>query len=165
MAEAFGLAASILGVAELGISVTQSLYRFTVSYRGADQQVEEIEGRVSVTATILQELHSTVKGNEQYFKRNPTGALEAPVSSCRRDYQRLKDAVDKVKTQPKDGAASTLDKKMAKMSAREKLKWALGGDESMDKLLNSLKSSKEDLGVLIDLLNYRLLIRAESRKG
>jgi hypothetical protein len=94
MAEAFGLAASILGVAELGISVTQSLYRFTVSYRGADRQVEEIEGRVSVTATILQELHSTVKGNEQYFKRNPTGALEAPVSSCTRDYQRLKDAVE-----------------------------------------------------------------------
>jgi hypothetical protein len=73
--------------------------------------------------------------------------------------------LNKVKTQPKDGVASTLDKKMAKMSAREKLKWALGGDESMDKLLNSLKSSKEDLGVLIDLLNYCLLIRAESRKG
>ena len=86
MAEAFGLAGSILDVGELGISVTQSLYRFTVSYRGADRQVEEIEGRVSVTATILQELHSIVKGNELYFKRNPTGALETPVSSCRRDY-------------------------------------------------------------------------------
>jgi hypothetical protein len=165
MAEAFGLAASILGVAELGLSVTQSLYRFTVSYRDADWRVEEIEGRVSVTATILKELHSTVKSNEQYFKRNPTGALEAPVSSCRRDYKRLKDAVDEAKGQPKDGAASTLGKKMAKMSAREKLKWALGGDESMDQLLTSLKSSKEDLGILIDLLNYRLLIKAESRKG
>src|SRR5271156_3350814 len=91
MAEAFGLAASILGVAELGVSVTQSLYRFTVSYRGADRQVEEIEGRVSVTATILRELHVTVKSNAQYFKRNPTGALEAPVSSCKRDYQRFID--------------------------------------------------------------------------
>jgi hypothetical protein len=165
MAEAFGLAASILGVAELGLSVTQSLYRFTVSYRDADWRVEEIEGRVSVTATILKELHSTVKSNEQYFKRNPTGALEAPVSSCRRDYKRLKDAVDEAKGQPKGGAASTLGKKMAKMSAWEKLKWALGGDESMDQLLTSLKSSKEDLGILIDLLNYRLLIKAESRKG
>ena len=97
MVEAFGLAASILGVAELGLSVTQSLYRFTVSYRDADWRVEEIEGRVSVTATILKELHSTVKSNEQYFKRNPTGALEAPVSSCRRDYKRLKDAVDEAK--------------------------------------------------------------------
>jgi hypothetical protein len=62
------------------------------------------------------------ESNEQYFKRNPTSALEAPVSSCRWDYKRSKNAVDEAKGQPKDGATSTLGKKMAKISAREKLK-------------------------------------------
>lgn len=163
MAEAFGLAASILGVAELGLKLTKFFIKFNVSYRGADGTIEGIEGRVSITANILNELHNIVASNTQYFKRNPTGALEAPVLSCRRDYEKLKDAIDEVKGQPKNGAASTLDKKQAKMTAREKLKWAIGGEESMNQLLISLRSSKDDLGVLIEVLNYGLLTKAASQ--
>src|SRR6266498_978926 len=126
MAEAFSLASSILGVAELGLSLTKSLYRFTGAYRGADTKAEEIEGRVSITASILTELGDIVENNQQYFKRNPTGALEAPVSSCKRDYTKLKDAIHEAKREPKDGVASSMGKFKAKMTAWEKLKWALG---------------------------------------
>jgi hypothetical protein len=98
MAEAIGLAASIIGIASAGISVVTALTKFSISYKESDNKIQELAARVPLTATILQAIGDTVKENEAGFKKEAFMVTWKEVlDACDATYSKLDAAILKAK--------------------------------------------------------------------
>ncbi|MCJ1463974.1 hypothetical protein MMC07_002584 [Pseudocyphellaria aurata] len=164
MAEAVGLAASILGIAGAGISITTTLYRFTKSYQSTDHKVESIVTTVSVTSSILTELGNATKEHpEDLQKLNRWALFSDTIAACKRDFEIIEAAIGnarKADTVIHDQQKMRKDAK-GKATPWQKLKWAIGGEKDIDDLLNSLERSKSNLQLLLDTSNYDILRKLE----
>lgn len=152
MAEAFALAATIIGVAGTGISVAQTLVTFASSYGGAETKIGEIVDGLFVTSSTLQRLGRIVEDHKEY-ERDGKGDLARAISSCENTSQRVSLALGLAKLEPSEG-----EQKTQWMTKRwQKFKWAIGGEEGIDDLLAALTRSKSNLELLINVLNYGIL--------
>lgn len=164
MAEAVGLAASILGIAGVGVSITTTLYRFTQSYKLADRKVESIVTTVSVTSSILTELGNATKEHPgDLQKLNRWALFSDTIAACKRDFELIATAIGDAR---KRGATIQDQPKMrkdgkGKATPWQKLKWAIGEEKDVDDLLNSLERSKSNLQLLLDASNYDILRKLE----
>lgn len=141
---AIGFAGSILGIASTGISVATTLIRFSVSYRGASEEIEDLSSRVSLTATILTTVGNTIENNKDYFKEDNFREKFGRVTDrCEKDYGTLMVALSKAKSNVEVvGLGPQRERDVRKMTAWRKLIWALGGEERMTDLRSSLEESK-----------------------
>ena len=161
MAEAIGLAASILSIAGAGISVTSTLYSFAKSYSSVDAKVEGIAGSVSITAAILMNLGDIVKQNPQDFKKDESEKrFKDATAACKKDFDCLKEALGRVKKEWKNETGGRMEK-MTTITPWDKLKWAIGGEKIIHDLMESLRESKSNLQLLLTSLNYGLLIKSK----
>jgi hypothetical protein len=137
-----GFGASVLGIASAGISVATTLTRFSISYNGSAEKIEDLSSRVSLTATILTTIGNTIENHKDYFKEDNFREKFGRVTDrCKKDYGILGQALNKAKGEL-DGLGSERERKVRKMTPWRKLIWALGGEERMKDLQSSLKESK-----------------------
>lgn len=164
MAEAAGLAASILAIAGAGISITTTLYRFTKSYQSTDRKVEGIVTTVSVTSSILTELGNAIKEHpDDLQKLNRWALFSDTIAGCKKDFEIIGIAIGEAR---KGGATMQDQQKVrkdakARATPRQKLKWAIGGETEIENLLSSLERSKSNLQLLLDASNYDTLRKLE----
>ena len=164
MAEAVGLAASILTIAGAGISITTTLYRFTNSYHSTDQKIKDIVTTVSVTASILTELGNAIKEHpDDLQKLNRWALFSDTIAGCKKDFEIIEVAIGAAR---KDGATVHDQQKAPKddktrANPWQKLKWAIGGEKVVEDLLSSLERSKSNLQLLLEASNYDTLRKLE----
>lgn len=141
---AIGFGASVLGIAGAGISVATTLIRFSVSYKGSTQKIEDLSSRVSLTATILTTVGNTIESHKDYFKEdNFRDKFGRVTDRCKKDYEALGKALHKAKSEANEVGSETWVTR--KMTPWRKLLWALGGEEQMKDLQSSLEESKSQV--------------------
>lgn len=154
MAEALGLASTIMAIAGVGVSVTTTLYTFSTSYTGADRKVEGIATTVSVTAAILTDLGNAAEEHPTELQKiNRWSLFPQTTAACRKDFDILATALVKARKGQRDNAK--------KMTPWERLKWAIGGENSINDLLDSLERSKSNLQLLLNASNFDILKKLE----
>ena len=137
MAEAIGLAASIVGIASAGVSVVSTLTKFGISFRGSNDKIDSLAGRVSLTASILSVIATTVEQNASGFKKEEFWRTWRKVlSSCEESYGKLEKALLKARKSGTSRGKGGTDG----VSVWGKLVWALGGETEMQDLERSLDS-------------------------
>jgi uncharacterized protein YaaN involved in tellurite resistance len=152
MAEAFGLAATIIGVAATGISVAETLVTFAGSYGGAEAKIDEIIDGLYVTSSTLRRLGRIVENHKEY-ERDGNKDLAYAISSCENTSKRVSQALGQAESEPSGGEQKT----QWIMKRWQKFKWAIGGEQGIDDLLAALARSKSNLELLINVLNYGIL--------
>lgn len=131
MAEAIGIAGSIVGIAGAGIAVVSALTKFSISIRGSNDKITHLAGRVSLTVSILEDIAGTVKSHSSGFKKREFWKTWGSVlDACEESYARIDAAVAKAR-------GTRNDEK--KISVWGKLVWALGGEAEMRDLEASLE--------------------------
>ncbi|KAH8592206.1 hypothetical protein B0O99DRAFT_247729 [Bisporella sp. PMI_857] len=151
MAEAVGLAASILALATTGAKLASALTKFSISYRGAEQKITEIASRASLTSNILQEIASTLQSHEDVFQKSAFLSTWCDVlgsaSGC---FERLEAALEKARgpgSKRDGGAWSTL----------KKWEWALGGEERMAECERGLEKCGQQVLMMQQVIQYKVL--------
>lgn len=136
MAEAIGLAASIVGIASAGVSVVSALTKFGISFRGSNDKINFLAGRVSLTASILSDIATTVEQNASGFKKVEFWKTWRKVLlSCEDSYGKLEKALLKARRSGTSKSKTGNDG----VSVWGKLVWALGGEMEMQDLETSLE--------------------------
>ncbi|KAL9615700.1 MAG: hypothetical protein Q9160_009325 [Pyrenula sp. 1 TL-2023] len=155
MAEPVGFAASILTLASTGIQSITVLYRFKNAYTGAESQIENIAGALSVTSAILLELgHSVAKSQADLQKLERWGLFSSTFEHCKKNFDVIDTAI---KLSRKSHGAN--EKK--EVNRWEKFKWAIGGQDRIAQVLRNLETSKENLHMLLEVSNFDTLRRIE----
>jgi hypothetical protein len=164
MAEAIGLGASLLGIAAAGAKVVTTLRVFLTSYTSADQKTSDLSTDVSLTASILTELATTVQEYEVEFRLKADNFNKAK-EICERNFNLLHKAIKEAKksiTRESTGTDRS-NKRNGKMSAWKKLNFALGGEVNFKELAASIETSKSNLQLLLDSVNL-LILKKLSKK-
>jgi len=160
MAEAIGLGASILQIAYFGASLVTTLRMLSKSYSSAEQKVQDLSSDVSVTSSILTSLGTTIEEYDYqlHFKEdNFRPAKEA----CERNFLRLRKALKEAK---RNEYAKVKGKgKDKSLSPWDKLMFALGGEDEIKGLVDSIETSKSTLQLLLDSINFLILKRLSKK--
>lgn len=160
MAELIGLASSVLSIAALGATVVTTLRSFARSYSGAEQKISDLAADVALTASILIDLGKTIEECEEEFHLNP-GNFSRAKAACHRNFEMLETALQQAKRQPKSPRESKSAKKFQEqgqvVSAWDRLRFALGGEEGLMELVTSIETSKSNLQLLLDSVNLLIL--------
>jgi hypothetical protein len=156
MAEAIGLAASILQVAVFGASVVTTLRTLSSSYSSAEQKVKDLSSDISLTASILTSLGNTIQEYEYdlHFKEHQ---FRPAKEACERNFQRLRKALKEAKRSDDRGG------KAKSLTAWDKLMFALGGEDEIKGLVVSIETSKSTLQLLLDSVNLLVLKRLSKK--
>lgn len=99
----------ILEIANTGVEATAILARFGPGYR-----IKNIANSTSLSAGLLLQVGRDVNEHEQLFKDNFKQKFEGALSKCKKEYEQLVAAVEKVNSFKKDESdenAETLPKK------------------------------------------------------
>ena len=135
MAEAIGLAASIVGIASAGVSVVSTLTKFGISFRGSNEKINSLASRVSLTASILSDIATTVEQNASGFKKEEFWMTWRKILlSCEESYGKLDRALLKARRLGASKGKNGNDG----VSVWGKLVRALGGETEMQDLETSL---------------------------
>lgn len=156
MAEAIGLGASIVGIASAGITAAAAIFSFATSYRGSSGKLEDLASRVSLSATILEQVGKTITENEHYFKRDEFDEKFGRVTQrCKLDYDALNRAISKSRSSTGHGEPGLAEDTTRlnetttkKMSPWKKLVWALGGKDAIEELQRSLAESMAQVSMM-----------------
>jgi len=164
MAEAIGLAASLIGIASFGIKIVTTLNTLTTLHAQAEHRIITLTGDISLTSSILKGIGDTIKqyeGEVGFTVSNFATAKE----SCEKIFQALNKALEIVKRDEtaslKNNGKATMKKKS--LNIWDKLKFALGGEDELVKLLASIETSKSNLQLLLGSLNFALLKSLDSK--
>jgi hypothetical protein len=154
MAEAAGLAASIVGIAGAGVTVVSTLTKFGISFRGSNEKINSLAGRVSLTASILSDIATTVEQNASGFKKEEFWLTWRKVLlSCEESYGKL----DKALLKARRSGATKGENGNDGVSVWGKLVWALGGDTEMQDLENSLERCCQQVMVMQQAVQISVL--------
>ena len=159
MAEAIGLAASLLGLASVGISVVKTLNTFATSFANAEKKINELSASVALTSSILNSLGNTIREHEKEFKFSVDNFI-ATRDACEKNFQSLLDALKVVKkdeSEQSNGESKRARGKKRGFGIWDKLMHALGGEDFLKDLVLSIETSKSNLQLLLMALNLRVL--------
>jgi hypothetical protein len=132
----------VLGIPSAGISVVITLIRFSVSYSGLVEKIENLSSHVSLTATILTTVGNMIENHKDYFKEDNFREKFGRVTErCKKDYEVIRQALSKARSDAKD-VGEERQRRVWRMTPWRKLIWALGGEERMKDLQSSLEESK-----------------------
>tara|TARA_R110002060_G_scaffold66906_1_gene75655 strand:- start:883 stop:1356 length:474 start_codon:yes stop_codon:yes gene_type:complete len=109
----------ILEIADTGLAVTTLLSRFGSGYR-----LKNLANSISLSATLLIEVGRDVNKNEAFFKDNFQAKFEGALAKCKKEYEQVVAAVEKVNSWEKDETDET--KEGPPKKPWKKLAWGLG---------------------------------------
>ena len=162
MAEAIGLAASIVGIASAGVSVVSTLTKFGISFRGSNDKISSLAGRVSLTASILSDIATTVEQNASGFKKEDFWKTWRKVLlTCENSYGKL----DKALLRARRSGASKSKNDSDGISVWGKLVWALGGEVEMQDLEASLERCCQQVMMMQQAVQMSVLSLIARRYG
>ena len=148
MAEAIGLAASIIQIAGAGTKLSTSLYNFASSAVRADREVEDLANDVANTSMVLSSVGRLFEGDKtkNIIKKEAIQHAKNLIDQCERIFADINKVVDKRRCISKDG-------KKARLTFRGKMGWPLKEQklQFQKARLESLKSSLNTLLQVIEL--------------
>jgi len=145
MAEAVGLAASVIGIAAFAESVVLTFQSFVSSYTRAEFKIIQLSNDLAVISTTLRRLGETIKKDEDKLRVEACDLFVAAEGNCQRIFDRLEKALRKARK----------DKKP--MSAWEKLQYACGEEDELDDLMKSIEASKSTLTLVWGYVRISIL--------
>jgi methyl-accepting chemotaxis protein len=146
MAEAIGLAASIIQIAGAGSKLSATLYQFVSSAARADQEIDDIAGDVQVTASALESV-GEVFGNENatcVISKRAIQDANSLIKRCETVFDDIRELVDKRRKVCKDGKKS--------LSTLGKFAWP-HKEQKVQLLRGRLESLKTSLNLLFNVLH------------
>ncbi|CZT15071.1 uncharacterized protein RCC_12286 [Ramularia collo-cygni] len=137
MAEIFGTAASVVQVAEAGLSLATTLYTYAQSVKGAEEDIKRVARDVKLLAKVLQQLHQQIQGNGrvQTCTEEAVHDLEEVLVGCKEAFGEVNEVFIK-----SHSGRSTL-------SMTDKLKWPLRSNK-----LAALRANLEKLNTTLLLI-------------
>ncbi|KAH7366623.1 hypothetical protein BKA66DRAFT_573287 [Pyrenochaeta sp. MPI-SDFR-AT-0127] len=153
MAEAVGLAASIIQIAGAGAKLSIALYNFTDSAARADQDIRHIADDVELTANALENVGKVFETEEakSIVSKKAIQHANNIIKKCEDVFNEISDMIEKRRKIGKDGKKS--------LSMMGKLAWPMKEQrvELNRRRLESLKNS------LVLLLNVLQLAQGQAR--
>ncbi|ORY17268.1 hypothetical protein BCR34DRAFT_51250 [Clohesyomyces aquaticus] len=146
MAEAVGLAASIIQIAGAGAKLSTTLYQFVSSAARADQEINDIAGDVQVTASALESV-GEVFGNENascVVSKRAIQDANSLIKRCETVFTDIHELIDKRRKVCKDGKKS--------LSTLGKFAWP-HKEQKVQLLRGRLESLKTSLNLLFNVLH------------
>jgi hypothetical protein len=158
MAEAaIGFAASIAGLAAFGIQIATTLNRFTTSYARAEEQIRGLSADVALTASILESIGKMVKEYEDTLHLTVDNWIAAR-DQCERNFNALWLALKVVKKDESEKPVAKVDSRIGRrMGVWPKMMHAMGGADALQDLVRSIDTSKSNLQLLLESLNFLVL--------
>ena len=164
MAEAaIGLAASIAGLATLGIQIVTTLNTFTTSYTRAEQQIKDLSTNVALTNSILESIGKTIEEYQDRFQLTVDNYIETR-DQCKRNFDSLWVALGKVRRDESEKLQIKREFRIGgRMGVWPKMMHAMGGADALNDLVLSIETSKSNLQLLLGSLNL-LVLKSLSKK-
>jgi hypothetical protein len=118
---------------------------------------------ISITSSILTSLGHTIQEYEAEFHFKIDN-FENVKAACEKNFNNLGKAIKVVKRgESKDVIGKKIWREAAEVGVWEKLKFALGGEQSLKDLVVSIETSKSTLQLLLDSMNL-LILKKLSKK-
>jgi hypothetical protein len=153
MAEAIGLASSLLSLAAFGIDTVKILRQFISALTEADSKIKNLSANISLTSSILTSISIAIKECAQDLTIH-LADFTLTRDNCLRDLNLLRSALDAHRDYPGNPAQPD---DAARVTVWGKLVFALGGEEKYTALVLSFETSKSNLQLLLESLNFKIL--------
>ena len=160
MAEAVGLAASIIQIAGAGLTLSKALYVYVDSTTKADNEVADIASDIEITANALDSVGKVFEDEDSasVVSKKAIRDAENIVKRCEAVFGEIQQVIDKRRKTGKDGKKSlTMIGKLAWPMKTEKV-------ELLRRRLESLKNSLVLLFHVLQLANGQAKGRLEKDK-
>ncbi|KAM3070113.1 hypothetical protein ACMFMG_003853 [Clarireedia jacksonii] len=141
MAEAVGLASSLLTLIIFAYDTSKSLYEAISSFKSQRQAIKDVLADLDSLVAVLTATREQAQRSQDIKTLEP---LREPLTCCVKTCQEIREALDVCTTHSKDGHASVRD--WLKMRYREK---------SFDDMKNRLASYKSTLIIAFQLINIQ----------
>ncbi|MCJ1433247.1 Serine active site containing protein 1 [Xylographa pallens] len=156
MAEALGLAASILQIVSTGVKVSLYLYRFAETVSSAGKALKEISDDIAFTTSVLEQLRTTLE-SEKHHGTASTEALSTAdllVRECSNVFEAIMALVKKHFPEPQEGQRS-----IARLNS---LKWPFI-QPKIESLRSKLEKHKTKLILMTQVLTFAKIAASEQR--
>ncbi|OJJ33443.1 hypothetical protein ASPWEDRAFT_30519 [Aspergillus wentii DTO 134E9] len=147
MAEAIGLASSILGLAVFAYDTSKSLYEAISSYKSQRKTIRDLQTDISSLVTILESIQTQARDSQDDKRLKP---LQQPLECCLETCQEMRKALDMCTKHSGEGQNSIQD--WLKMRYHEK---------SFEDMKQRLASYKSTLSITFDAINIRVQCSTE----
>jgi hypothetical protein len=146
MAEAIGLAASIIQIAGAGTKLSTSLYNFAQSAARADEEVNDIANDVEITANALDSVGRVFndEDSKSVISKEAVTHARSLIKRCEGVFKEIQVVVDKRRCTGKDG-------KKGGLSRLGKLSWPMK-EQKIQLQRGRLESLKNSLIVLLHVI-------------
>jgi hypothetical protein len=150
MAEAVGLAASILGIVGVAVKITKTLRDFGSSFNDADITLLEMYETVELTKGVLRNTASTVSEYAEEFGIAPEG-YELAKNACWRNLKRLDEVLEKTN---KSNNTRSYHYGTSRLNLWKRLAIATGGEDKLKSLASSIQVSKSNMESVMRSVDY-----------
>jgi hypothetical protein len=150
--EVFGIAASVLQIADLGAKVSVKLFGFARKVRGAAEKIDFISKEIAATGALLQQLSEQLDKDSQVqlLRRELVDSADELVQECKKIFKNIDKAID-----GKPGNKVIL-------SLKQKIHYTYLESE-IDALRMNLENLKSSIGIMQNVLIYAEQLRNRER--
>jgi hypothetical protein len=154
MAETLGIGTSILGLAQLGVSLVTTLR----IYAAAEARINALSSDLAVMNNILTDLGTNISKYKIQFRIQAKLFLDVK-EGCEKCFGKLGKALKVVGKEERRGEAEGDAKERMRRNVGpwEKLMFALGGERETKVLLDELEKCKSTLRLVLQLFNWFIL--------
>lgn len=148
MVEPIGTAVSVLGLAEIGFKLVQSIYTYTNSVRKAEQQLRPIAEYVQVTSTAFEHIAAHLRDEQitDLFKPALLQAIDNALKGCEGAFSRLSTYVDRITN-------DNIDQSRGYTTTRTKMTW-FWKQKELENHQVRLEHCKSTVNVLLTTLTF-----------
>ncbi|MCJ1381241.1 Serine active site containing protein 1 [Xylographa soralifera] len=156
MAEALGLAASILQIVSTGVQVSLYLYRFAETVSSAGKALKEISDDITFTTSVLEQLRTTLEAEKHHgtASKEALSTADILVRECSNVFEAIMALVKKHFPEPREGQRS-----IARMNS---LKWPFI-QPKIENLRSKLEKHKTKLILMTQVLTFAKIAASEQR--
>ncbi|KAH9217908.1 hypothetical protein DL95DRAFT_386042 [Leptodontidium sp. 2 PMI_412] len=151
----------ILDIASTGLGAAALVSRFSSGYR-----IKNIANSLSLSAGLLTEVARDVNKNEAFFKDNFAAKFQGALAKCKKEYEQIVAAVEKVHSWKKDDTDESA-KGPAKGPPKrpwKKLAWGLGmTDDELSDFEDELDESYE-IAMMAQVIVQLIILQVNAQK-
>lgn len=138
MADPLSIAASVLTVSGVGITLSSKLYPLISDLRGAPRQIEDVASDIKLFSCALKELGGVLDSQQRVHSRNFVDVVGEIVARCQKTFKEIEEVITE-----KKGDSSFFNR----------LKWFFQ-KENVKSLRATLESLRSTLLVMLHLLKF-----------
>ncbi|MCJ1394795.1 Serine active site containing protein 1 [Xylographa bjoerkii] len=156
MAEALGVAASILQIVSTGVQVSLYLYNYAETVSSAGKALKEISDDITFTTSVLEQLKTTLESEKHYgtASKEALSTADILVRECSNVFEAIMALVKKHFPEPRKGQRSS--------SRLNNLKWPFI-QPKIENLRSKLEKHKTKLILMTQVLTFAKIAASEQR--